>query len=119
MLSLNLSVDIIWIDVEIYNWFASKAKNREFFEELIKARFGSNRIGIYTSYHNWETLMGLDYTFGSSYPLWYAHYNYEENFDDFRSFGGWVYPVMKQFAPDESRCGANVDLNYRELSVLN
>jgi len=32
--------------------------------------------GIYTSHYNWETIVGLDYTYphDKGLELWYAHY---------------------------------------------
>ena len=116
MLNLNLETNWIWLDIEIANWYDDKTKNQEFFHDLINADFGGNGIGIYTSKHNWSTLMGLNYTEGSPYPLWYAHYDDKPNFDDFQSFGKWVEPQKKQFAGDQTVCEADVDLNYMEQS---
>ena len=118
MLSLNLDVDVIWLDVEIYKWYADQTKNRQFFEELINADFGGKRIGVYTSKNNWSNIMGLGYTAGSAYPLWYAHYDGQPNFDDFQPFGGWAEPQRKQFAGDEILCESDVDFNYQEQSMI-
>ena len=118
MLSLDLDTNFIWLDIEIWkNWYDDKTMNRKFFEELISADFGEKSIGIYTSLHNWETLMGLDYTKGSSYPLWYARYDNQPNFQDFKPFAGWLKPQIKQFSGDQSICGVGVDLNYKEEST--
>ncbi len=56
--------------------------------------------------------MGSGYTGGSGHQLWYAHYDNNPSFSDFRSFGGWNKPAIKQYAGDKSVCGAGVDLNY-------
>ena len=117
MLSLNLDVDSIWLDIEIFNWYTNKTKNQQFFEDLINADFRGKGIGIYTSERNWSNLMGLDYTVGSVYPLWYAHYDNQPNFDDFQPFGGWTEPQRKQFAGDQIICGSDVDFNYQEQSI--
>lgn len=117
MLSLNLDADWIWLDIEIYNWYDDVTKNQKFFQELINADFGKYEIGIYTSKNNWSTIMGLDYTEGSQYPLWYAHYDKQPNFSDFQPFGGWSEPLQKQFSGDQTVCGFGVDLNYREQSM--
>ena len=118
MLSLNLDTNWIWLDIEIYDWYDNVTKNREFFHELINADFGAFGIGIYTSKHNWSTLMGLDYIEGSSFPLWYAHYDQQPSFDDFEPFAEWSEPLLKQFSGDQMICGAGVDLNYAEQSKI-
>jgi GH25 family lysozyme M1 (1,4-beta-N-acetylmuramidase) len=119
MLDLNLDTDFFWLDIEIGNWYSDNVtKNREFFQELVNADFGKNRIGIYTSKHNWSTLMGSDYTEGSQFPLWYAHYDQLSNFDDFQPFGNWFEPQQKQFSGDQIICGVDVDFNYMEQSKI-
>ena len=41
--------------------------------------------GIYSSYYQWESIFGLDYTFqyAGEYPLWYAHYELRTSVGDF------------------------------------
>lgn len=56
--------------------------------------------------------MGGGYTGGSAYPLWYAHYDGSASFSDFRPFGGWSHPAIKQYRGDATVCGVGVDLNY-------
>lgn len=48
----------------------------------------------------------------SHLPLWYARYNNKQNFDDFRPFGGWMKPYMKQYQGDKILCDMIVDLNW-------
>lgn len=50
----------------------------------------------------------------TTYPIWYAHYDYKLNFDDWETnkFGGWAAPTMKQFTGDAPVCGFKVDLSY-------
>eukprot|EP01133_Synstelium_polycarpum_P002443 gene2443-2778_t len=38
-----------------------------------------------------------DWSAGAQYPLWYAHYDHVATFDDFKPFGGWKVPYMKQY----------------------
>ena len=42
----------------------------------------------------------------------YAHYDNDPSFNDFRPFGGWKKPAMKQYSANKRICGATVDLNY-------
>lgn len=48
----------------------------------------------------------------SSHVSRYAHYDGNPSFSDFRPFGGWSKPAIKQYAGDKTECGAGVDLNY-------
>lgn len=47
-------------------------------------------------------------------PLWYAHYDYKEDFDDWEAnkFGGWLEPTLKQFTFKAEVCGLKVDESY-------
>lgn len=49
-------------------------------------------------------------------PLWYAHYDNQTNFDNFRAFGGWKIPEnspkFKQFLGTTSECGTSIDRNW-------
>jgi len=67
--------------------------------------------GIYSSNSQWTPIMGGSTAF-SKYPLWYAHYDYKDNFSDFSPFGGWSKPNIKQYQGTTSLCSASVDLNY-------
>ena len=44
--------------------------------------------------------------------LWYAHYNGKNDFSDFKEFGGWTEPWMKQFLQEQQTCGCQVNVNY-------
>jgi hypothetical protein len=41
----------------------------------------------------------------SDLPLWYPHYNGILNFNDFKYFGGWSKPTMKQYIGTSTLCG--------------
>jgi GH25 family lysozyme M1 (1,4-beta-N-acetylmuramidase) len=69
-------------------------------------------IGFYTSASQWRPITGNSQQF-SAYPLWFAHYNGQRNFDDFVPFGGWQMPTMKQFSGDVQICGKSVDENWK------
>jgi len=67
-------------------------------------------IGIYSSASQWNPITGGSTAF-TSLPIWYAHYDYNYNFNDWSSFGGWGSPAMKQYAGDQSFCSAGWDKN--------
>jgi hypothetical protein len=106
------SYGMLWLDIEGPQYWMTQAENREFFEGL-KAGAAAHGIvlGVYTSESQWSPIMG-DYTGGSEFPLWYAHYDGDASFSDFRAFGGWSKPAIKQYRGTTSLCGASVDENY-------
>ncbi len=50
----------------------------------------------------------------NSYPLWYAHYDGKKSFDDYplNKFGGWMTPVLKQYAGDAVVCNFKLDVSW-------
>ncbi len=71
-------------------------------------------MGIYTRKDWWERFTGNS-DCCKDLPLWYAHYDGIENFDDFVPFGGWAKPFMKQYAENQTVAGILCDLNlFRE-----
>ena len=48
----------------------------------------------------------------SKYQLWYAHYDNNPSFSDFKSFGGWTKPNIKQYAGTTNICSTSIDKDY-------
>jgi len=111
--SYNCTYKTFWFDIEgPQYWSEDSSENADFMSDLLdEAKDQGQTIGIYTSESQWIPIMG-DYTGGSSYPLWYANYDGEDNFDDFSPFGGWSAPVMKQFNGDDDDCDTNIEQNW-------
>jgi len=104
---------MVWLDIERYAWSTDLSNNQKFISALITAGKALNlELGIFTSYINWQQIVGLDWTGASSLPLWYSHYNSLANFDDFIAFGGWSTPSIKQYWANHPQCGTDVDLNW-------
>ncbi|EPB77547.1 hypothetical protein ANCCEY_03389 [Ancylostoma ceylanicum] len=78
-------------------------------------------IGIYTNVYDWNQITG-----GASINnamLWYWNVygagptnESPANFNDFRSFGGWTAPSVKQFGQVESVCGVTVNRDIYTVS---
>jgi len=104
---------MIWLDIEgPQYWSTNQANNRNFFNDLVNAlKAHGVKIGVYTSNSQWSPIMG-NWNGGSSFPLWYAHYDGVPNFNDFSPFGGWSKPSIKQYQGDVSLCGAGIDKNW-------
>jgi hypothetical protein len=115
-----------WLDVELSKssegtydnpskWSTTDPQaNAAFLSDLIAAADSLGlSVGIYTSACSWSLCMGDSSSF-AEYPLWYAQYETpaQASFDDFKPFGGWTAPTMKQFAGDESYEGICYDGNW-------
>eukprot|EP01113_Clastostelium_recurvatum_P003697 TRINITY_DN11615_c0_g1_i1.p1 TRINITY_DN11615_c0_g1~~TRINITY_DN11615_c0_g1_i1.p1 ORF type:complete len:229 (+),score=34.92 TRINITY_DN11615_c0_g1_i1:121-807(+) len=112
----NINVSMIWLDIEgpgTY-WGSNQATNENFIDQLAKEGTSLGyKLGVYTSASQWIPIVGK-WTGLSNLPLWYAHYNNQQNFDDFTPFGGWTKPSIKQYADGPGLCGADgADRNWR------
>lgn len=104
---------MIWIDIETLQWSKSQTANQGFITTMASTLKGlGQHVGIYSSYYNWQSIVGLGWTGVSEYPLWYAHYDNNPSFSDFSPFGGWKTPNVKQYQGTTNLCGAGVDLNW-------
>lgn len=111
---------MMWFDVETNpspgcGFSSSQAANCQFLRELIAAGNSHGiKMGIYSSSYMWSSIMGNGYTVGaaSGLPIWYAHYDGARTFSDFRPFGGWTRPAIKQYADHVGMCGINADANW-------
>jgi len=104
--------DTFWFDIEGSQYWESQSANRAFLTAALnKAVSMGVKVGIYTSASQWEPIFG-NWNGGSRFPLWYAHYDGTPNFNDFRAFGGWSKPAVKQYAGDISRCGVGLDEDW-------
>lgn len=105
----------IWLDIEgSQYWTGNTGKNKDWYEKLVNAcKNKSPKCGVYTSSSQWSAIFGsTSYKYGNDLPLWYAHYDGNANFDDFKSFGGWSSPHAKQYMGTTTSCNTGVDKNY-------
>jgi len=104
---------MMWFDIEGTQYWMGQAANQQFFQDLIsEGKKLGLKIGIYSSQSQWTAIFGSSYSGGASYPLWYAHYDGIPSFADFKAFGGWTYPAIKQFSDAGAKCGAGYDINW-------
>ena len=105
-------IDMLWFDVE-GRWNRDSDMNIQFVEQLIEQTNNLGvKFGIYTSRSEWMTIMNNITKFSSISPLWYPSYDNDKSFSDFRAFGGWKQPAMKQFISDVKECGVILDRNF-------
>ena len=105
----------VWLDIEgSQYWTTSTSSNKAFYQALVDSCSANGiRCGVYSSMSQWSSIFGsTSYSYGSSLPLWYAHYDNNPSFSDFSPFAGWTTPHAKQYAGDVTVCSMGVDKNY-------
>jgi len=108
----DATFNTFWFDVEGTQYWKDVSYNQNWLNQAVtSAKSMGLKVGIYTKFKEWQTLMRNSTAF-SSYPLWYANFNEVANFADFKPFGGWKKAAMKQYTGDTSSCSVSVDLNY-------
>ncbi|MCB9762791.1 MAG: hypothetical protein H6739_23525 [Alphaproteobacteria bacterium] len=110
----SLSFHHYWIDVEPYaqTWGTDTAHNVKMLAELILAAQARRlSVGVYTSASAWAQITGSTTRF-ADLPLWYYHWDAQDNFDDFQAFGGWTAPTMKQYFGNGNLDGVGYDANW-------
>jgi len=101
-----------WFDIEGSQYWKDSSYNVQWLTSAVAvANALGLKVGIYSSASQWSVIMGPSAAF-AKYPLWYAHYDDAATFGDFKPFGGWTFPTMKQFTGDTTRCDISVDINF-------
>jgi len=115
MSSHGVHADRIWLDIEgPQYWGSDHQRNVDYINNLYKRlKVHGYEVGVYTSDSQWVPITG-DAKILSFLPVWYAAYQTppEPNFGDWRPFGGWSRPSIKQFRGTHSECGASIDANW-------
>jgi len=105
--STNTDFGMLWFDIEENpsagcGWETASTNlhlNCDFLQQLLDAGHTYNlTMGIYSTNYEWNLVMGGNACQrGASYPLWYANWDGQQNFNDFVPFGGWTKPAVKQY----------------------
>ena len=112
---LGTSYGMLWLDIEGTSyWGSDPAANVNFISAM--AAEGQRRgisLGVYTSASQWNPITGGSTILGNL-PLWYPHYESPPNpsYSDWKPFGGWSSPAIKQYSNTETLCGCGVDRNF-------
>jgi GH25 family lysozyme M1 (1,4-beta-N-acetylmuramidase) len=117
----STTYDYLWLDIETNpskgcGWSSNTKSNCDFLMDLInRVKHHKKNPAVYCSEYMWKTIMGSDQACpqAGTVLLWYPHYNGVKNFNDFKPFGGWKKPLIKQFSGTNSVCGARIDMNVR------
>jgi len=112
--SQGVTYGMIWFDIEQCSGCWEDANtNCGYIATAVNEAIGLGaHIGIYSSDYEWGATVGSGCTAFSAYPLWYADWNDQCNFDDSWAyqFGGWSSPAIKQYC-DQGPC-MSVDLDW-------
>ncbi|KAK6733620.1 hypothetical protein RB195_017398 [Necator americanus] len=119
----NINVRSIWVQVTSpVNWYSSSTTNINFLNSILSraSQYGLS-IGIYTSVYDWNKITGGATV--TNAMLWYSNVygsgvtnESPADYSDFRSFGGWTTPTVKQFAQVETVCGVTVNRDIYTVS---
>lgn len=93
------NIQFHWLDIEEKSTNPIEV-NVAKVNDLINFWAGKCRTGIYTAYWYWTTFM-QNVTDFSYMPLWFAHWNFEEDLNLVTPYGGWTRGTMKQTAGDK------------------
>eukprot|EP01112_Ceratiomyxa_fruticulosa_P014140 TRINITY_DN4029_c1_g1_i1.p1 TRINITY_DN4029_c1_g1~~TRINITY_DN4029_c1_g1_i1.p1 ORF type:complete len:232 (-),score=28.82 TRINITY_DN4029_c1_g1_i1:65-760(-) len=111
--SNNVRISHMWIEVT-GNWTSSTSTNQQILNQLFTTANNEGvQIGIFTSQKDWYGIMGQNYQFSHTVPLWYYHIDNMQSFGDYRPFGGWQNPTMKRFKQNVTTCGVFYNVDYR------
>ncbi|CAL6004056.1 Glycosyl_hydrolase family 25 protein [Hexamita inflata] len=111
-----MSGNMVWLDVENINLFyPTQAQNQKFITDLLaemSSILGAKRVGVYSNWVQWESIVGKGWTGAQPHQIWYPHYDNSQSFSDFKAFGGWTKPSIKQYQGDVSECSTTIDRNF-------
>ncbi|KAF1766116.1 hypothetical protein GCK72_006072 [Caenorhabditis remanei] len=114
----GITIRSIWIQVTSpTNWPSNPTTNVNFINSIVsRARQYGMTVGIYTSYYDWNQITNGWSSIGNDVLLWYwnvlgggVNGETPANFADFRAFGCWTTPSVKQFAQVEQVCQLTVN----------
>ncbi|CAL5990487.1 Glycosyl_hydrolase family 25 protein [Hexamita inflata] len=108
--------NMVWLDVENINLFyPTQAQNQQFITEMLSEMsniLGSKRVGVYSNWVQWEAIVGKNWAGAQPHQIWYPHYDNAQTFSDFKAFGGWTKPSIKQYQGDVAECSTTIDRDF-------
>jgi len=116
----KITFGTVWLVVtHPTSWSNNSQTNIDFITSYLnRARSQNHYVGIYTSWYDWYIITN-QYTGlqkNGSVMLWYwntlgigSTAVSPRDFNDFRQFGGWRSPVVKQFGIVEELCGVTIN----------
>ncbi|CAD6184918.1 unnamed protein product [Caenorhabditis auriculariae] len=117
--SSGIVIRSAWIQVTSpANWYTNSTNVNFLLSMINQARQYGVAVGIYTSYSDWYTITSNYQGLPSDILVWY--YNVYASgvtgesaptYTDFRPFGTWKVPTVKQFAQVESVCQTTLNRN--------
>mmetsp|Transcript_5455 Transcript_5455/g.10028 ORF Transcript_5455/g.10028 Transcript_5455/m.10028 type:complete len:207 (-) Transcript_5455:37-657(-) len=98
----NSTYGTIWLDVEVSgsSWSSNQSENQSFISTFLNTiQSNGKSAGVFSSYNDWQQLVGVNWSLAGSFALWYdaAEFSEPYSFDDYEMFGGWSQPTMKRY----------------------
>jgi len=114
--SKDANVSALWIDIEGTQWSKTHSENSKFVEEMARAiRKHGIPFGYYMNENSYDGILAPWKNPFNDALLWYAAWDKVKSFGDFRPFGGFSKPHMKQYTGGITICGRSdlVDQNWK------
>lgn len=112
--SHSLSFNHLWIAVVDGSSHLSRKSVNDWLTSAVDEAttlLSPSRVGIYSSAHHWNHLMGSHSAGFEDLPLWFSHYDGIRS-GGFESFGNWEHGAVKQYKGNVQLCGLHVDRNF-------
>jgi len=121
MTGAGVNLRSVWLQVTSpANWPQNTATNQNFILSFVnRAKTRSLTVGIYSNFYDWQQITANWNTLQNSagqVNLWYWNVNgggvsgeTSADFSDYRAFGGWSQPSLKQFGQVETVCSITVN----------
>lgn len=111
----------VWVVVQSLkgtcDWGTMPANlNCEYLKQIIAAVKARNKdVGIYSDYYAWQSIFKSLTACPEvgQYDLWYGYNDHQDNFNSYKSFGGFGLPSMKAYAVVNGLCGLSLGLDYK------
>ncbi|CAL6006159.1 Glycosyl_hydrolase family 25 protein [Hexamita inflata] len=97
LISEGVMAGMVWLDVEsIELFFDDWSTNQWYISTMLDEMsniLGANRVGVYSNWNQWQSIVGWNWTGASGHQLWYPHYDNWQSFDDFQNLvAGTLHP---------------------------
>ncbi|CAB3398696.1 unnamed protein product [Caenorhabditis bovis] len=122
----SIVVRSMWLQVTSpANWPGSVSSHVNFISSFVSGakKYGLT-VGIYTNQYDWSQITGNWKSLDRNTLLWYWHVlgggvtgETTPTFDDFRPFGPFAHPSVKQFAQVETICQLTVNRNVYAVGI--
>ncbi len=103
----------VWLDIEPAQWGSCTSNTHYIFDLYHRLREKGFVVGIYANWNAWSAIT-CNAKLSDPPLLWYPHYEVPPNpsFSDFKPFGSWSKPFVKQYEGTHGNCNVSYDADW-------